>query len=90
VPTSDALRALAAIYHFIDDPSFAHDIEHVDYRANAFDATAGAGTPGLHAVRPQVKGQLHPTLLSPDLFRHFANDVSWRDPKLNPRDVRIV
>lgn len=86
--TSDPLLALAAIYDFLGEPAFTHDIEHVDYDATEFDAKAG--TPGLHTVRPQVKAQRRPTLLPPDLFRRFENDAFWRDPQLNPHGVRIV
>jgi len=85
---SDPRRALQAIYDFLGEPAFAHDVDHVHYDAEAFDAKAG--TPGLHAVRPRVEAKPRPSILPPDLFRRFENDAFWRDPQLNPRSVRIV
>ena len=86
--TRDPTKALAAIYDFLGEPAFAHDVEHVDYDATAFDAKAG--TPGLHVVRPKVEACERATILPPDLFRRFENDAFWRDPKLNPRGVRVI
>jgi len=85
---SQPMKALAAVYDFIGEPAFQHDIERVEYDAEAFDAKAG--TPGLHAVRRKVEAQQRPTLLPPDLFRRFEGDAFWRDPALNLRGVRIV
>ena len=86
--TSDPARALKAVYDFIGEPAFKHDVMHVDYDASAFDAKAG--TPGLHAIRPRVQPNERATILPPDLFARFANDAFWREPKLNLRGVRIV
>lgn len=86
--TSDPLRTLAAIYVFLGEPSFAHDVEHIEFDAEAFDNKIG--TPGLHTVRPKVQVQQRTTLLPPDLFHRFQDDSFWRDPKLNLRGVRIV
>lgn len=86
--TREPAKVLRAIYDFLGEPAFRHDTEHVDYDAEAFDAKAG--TPGLHAVRPRVETNERPSILPPDLFQRFAGDAFWRDPKLNPRGVRIV
>lgn len=86
--TRDPVKVLQAVYDFIGEPAFRHDTGHVDYDASAFDAKAG--TPGLHTVRPRVEPNERATILPPDLFRRFENDAFWRDPKLNPRGVRIV
>lgn len=85
---TDPARALEAIYEFLGEPAFTHDTDHVDYDATTFDQRAG--TPGLHTVRPRVAAIERNTILPPDLFRRFENDAFWRDPKLNPRGVRIV
>ena len=85
---TDPARALEAIYEFLGEPAFTHDTDHVDYDATAFDHRAG--TPGLHTVRPRVAAIERNTILPPDLFRRFENDAFWRDPKLNPRGVRVV
>lgn len=86
--TSDPVKALKAIYDFLGEPAFKHDVKHVDFDASAFDAKAG--TPGLHTVRPKVEPNERTSFLPPDLFGRFANDAFWRDPALNPRGVRIV
>lgn len=86
--TSDPARALNAIYDFVGEPHFQHDFEHIEFDADEFDRRAG--TPGLHKVRPKVAAQHRQTVLPPDLFHRFDNDAFWRDPKNNPRGVRIV
>lgn len=86
--TSDPARAIAAVYDFLGEPAFAHDINNLRYDASEFDAKAG--TPGLHAVRPRVKANERNTILPPDVFNRFANDTFWLDPNLNPRGVRVV
>lgn len=86
--TSNPQRALDAIYAFIGEAAFAHDIAHVNFDAEAFDAKAG--TPGLHTVRPVVGVNTRPTILPPDVFHRFEHDAFWRDPKLNPHSVSVV
>lgn len=66
-------QTLAAIYDFIDQPAFTHDVDNVQFDAREFDARAG--TPGLHDVRPRVAPQERATVLPPDLFRRFAHDA---------------
>lgn len=85
---TDPARALSAIYDFIGEPAFAHDFEHVEYDAEAFDKKAG--TPGLHTVRPKVGAIERKTILPPDVFKRFENDAFWRNPELNAHGVRIV
>ncbi|RUL70531.1 sulfotransferase family protein [Dyella choica] len=86
--TSDPARAIAAVYDFLGEPAFAHDINNVHFDASEFDAKAG--TPGLHAVRPRVGAIQRGSILPPDVFNRFANDAFWLDPGLNPRGVRVV
>lgn len=86
--TSDPARAIAAVYDFLGEPGFAHDFNNIRYDASEFDAKAG--TPGLHVVRPRVEARQRTSILPPDLFNRFANDVFWLDPQLNPRGVRVV
>lgn len=81
-------KALAAIYDFIGESPYPHNVEQVEYDATAFDTKAG--TPGLHTVRPKIEARERSSILPPDLFRRFENDAFWRDPSLNPRGVRIV
>jgi sulfotransferase len=85
---SEPAKALAAIYDFIGEPTFEHDPDHVHFDAREFDARTG--TPGLHEVRPRVAAIERATLLPPELFRRFASDAFWRDPKLNPHKVSVI
>jgi sulfotransferase len=85
---SDPQRVLAAVYDFIGESPFTHDIEHVAFDAEEFDTKAG--TPGLHDVRPVVGAKPRQTILPPDVFHRFERDAFWRDPELNPQRVRII
>lgn len=86
--TSDPVKALHAIYTFIEEPFFEHDLQHVEYDVREFDERAG--TPGLHTVRGQVKAEPRETLLPPDLFNRFVNDAFWQDPQRVPAGLRII
>jgi sulfotransferase len=85
---SDPQRVMQAIYDFTGQPTFAHDFERVSFDASEFDQRAG--TPGLHAIRPQVVAQARRSILPPDVFRRFENDAFWQHPQLNPNSVRVV
>jgi len=85
---SDPARAIAAVYQFIGETPYAHDFENISYQADEFDLRAG--TPGLHTVRRKVELRERTSLLPPDVFRRFENDVFWLDPALNPRGVPVV
>lgn len=50
----------------------------------------GAGTPGLHDVRPTMAAIERPTWLPPELFQRFANDAFWCDPAHRNAAVRLV
>lgn len=85
---SNPVAAVRAIYAFIGEPVFAHDVENVSFDVDEFDQRAG--TPGLHAVRRKIEAVERTSVLPPDLFRRFENDTFWRDPQLNLRGVRVV
>ncbi|WP_430387869.1 sulfotransferase family protein [Dyella sp. 20L07] len=85
---TNPVAALKAIYDFIGEPLFAHNVNKVEFDADEFDLRAG--TPGLHTVRKKVEARERISVLPPDLFRRFENDAFWRDPQLNLRGVRIV
>ena len=85
---SNPVAAVRAIYAFIDEPVFSHDLENVSVDADDFDQRAG--TPGMHVVRKKVEARERVSVLPPDVFRRFENDAFWRDPQLNPRGVRVV
>lgn len=85
---SDPARAIAAVYQFIGETPYAHDFENISYQADEFDLRAG--TPGLHTVRKKVALRERTSVLPPDVFRRFENDVFWLDPALNPRGVTVV
>jgi len=76
------------LYTLLGEPSFAHDLENVDYNADEFDVALG--TPGLHTIRRKVEWIERQTVLPPELFHRFANDMFWRVPAANLRQVPII
>ncbi|RUL75288.1 sulfotransferase family protein [Dyella choica] len=85
---SNPARAIAAVYNFIGEKPYAHDFDDISYQAEEFDLRAG--TPGLHTVRKKVEAHERTSVLPPDVFRRFENDMFWLDPALNPRGVLVV
>ena len=86
--TRDPKVAMQAVYKFIDEPWFEHDFDHIEYNADEFDARLGL--PGLHTVKSKVSALKRETVLPPDLFKRFANDLFWLDPENNIRKVPVV
>ena len=80
--------AVRAVYQFLDEPSFEHDFDHIEYNADEFDARVGM--PGLHSVRPKVEAIERQPILPREVFGRFANEAFWMDPKNNVNQVRIV
>ncbi|GLQ90698.1 sulfotransferase family protein [Dyella flagellata] len=85
---SNPARAIAAVYNFIGEKPHAHDVDNISYQADEFDLRAG--TPGLHTVRRKVEARERTSVLPPDVFHRFENDMFWLDPALNPRGVLVV
>jgi sulfotransferase len=85
---SDPAAAMRAVYEFLDEPSFEHDFDHIEYNADEFDARVGM--PGLHSVRPKVEAIERQPILPREIFGRFANEAFWLDPKNNVNQVRIV
>ncbi len=86
--TRQPAATLARLYAFLGETPFAHDFDHVEYEAEAFDLALG--TPGLHRVRRRVTHEERPSILPPGLFQRFAEDAFWTDPSANPRGVPII
>jgi sulfotransferase len=86
----DPLAILDAIYAFVGEPAFAHDVNDVqqDFSALEFDARIGA--PGLHTVRSKVRAAVRPTILPPDLFRKYDADAFWERPKELPDGMKVI
>jgi sulfotransferase len=76
------------LYRMLGEPLFRHDFDNVEYNADEFDLALG--TPGLHKVRRKVEWVERETLLPPELFERFRNDMFWRQPNLNVRNVPII
>ena len=85
---SDPAAAMRAVYEFLDEPSFEHDFDHIEYNADEFDARVGM--PGLHSVRPKVESIERQPIQPREIFGRFANEAFWMDPKNNVNQVRIV
>jgi sulfotransferase len=67
---------------------FPHDFDNVDYEADEFDLALGA--PGLHTIRRKVDWIERQTVLPPELFRRFGDDMFWRYPDANIRGATII
>jgi sulfotransferase len=48
------------------------------------------GAPGLHTIRRKVEYIARQTVLPPQLFNRFADDMFWRNPEANRNSVRII
>ena len=70
-------RVMALIYQFLDEESFIHDFENVEYEETEFDLRLT--TPGLHRVARRVRATERPTILPPDIFARFAAMSFWAD-----------
>ncbi len=81
-------RTLEAIYQFIGQQWFEHDFDNVVYDADEFDMALGA--PGLHTIRRKVEFIPRQTVLPPQLFHRFDDDMFWRVPGANRHNVRII
>ena len=88
--TANPAGALAAIYHAIDEPLFAHDPAHIEPYYEAIEFDMRLGTPGLHTVGSAVRAPPRKTVLPPDLFARFERDAFWEDRANLPSDVRII
>ena len=88
--TANPLGTLAAIYHFIGEPMFAHDPEHIEPAYDMIEFDMRLGTPGLHHVRSAVRPETRASILPPDLFAKYENDAFWDDRAQLPAAVRIV
>jgi sulfotransferase len=79
---------LEHLYAYLDEPHFEHDFENVEYDADEFDLALGM--PGLHRIRRRVEWVERQTVLPPELFQRFVNDMFWRVPAANFRQVPII
>jgi sulfotransferase len=85
---ADAKTVLRDLYQALGEDEYPHDLDHVEYSAEAFDAKTG--TPGLHHVHGKVEARPRQTLLPPDLFQRFARDAFWEDPAMHREGVIIL
>jgi sulfotransferase len=85
----DPRRTMQQIYEWLGLAWFEHDFDNVAYEEGGeFDARLGV--PGLHLVKGAVRFVDRPTVLPPDVFQRFSNRAFWRNPKSNPRKVRVL
>ena len=81
-------QAIRLLYDILEQPYFEHDFDNVDYQADDFDFALGAR--GLHTVRRKVEWIERPTILPPELFDRFSNDMFWRTADAAARNVPII
>ncbi len=85
---AEPAAAMAALYAALGLEPFAHDFDDVGHDEPEYDARLGM--PGLHSVGRAVRLRPRPTVLPPDLFRHYANSSFWLDPAGNPHGVTLI
>jgi sulfotransferase len=68
-------KTMSLIYQFLDEDSFDHDLENVQYEEAEFDKKLK--TQGLNQVRVQVEFKSRKTILHPDLFERFNGLSFW-------------
>ncbi len=76
------------LYTVLEEPAFEHDFDNIDYKADAFDLALGA--PGLHTIGRRVEWVERQTVLPPELFQRFGNDMFWRASGANIRRVPMI
>jgi sulfotransferase len=76
------------LYELLGEPAFDHDFDDVVYAADEFDLALGA--PGLHTIRRKVAWIERRTVLPPELFRRFDNDMFWRAAGATVPQVPII
>jgi sulfotransferase len=86
--TRSSTVTLARLYDLLDIPRYDHDFDNVEYHADDFDLALGAR--GLHTVRRKVEWVDRQTILPPELFNRFVNDMFWRSPDAATRNVTIL
>ncbi|WP_428488267.1 sulfotransferase family protein [Rhodopila sp.] len=84
----DPRHSLTRLYQALEEPAFAHDLDHVAHDEPGYDADLGI--PGLHRVRPKVALEARSPCIPPDLFAKYAEVNFWTNPKLNQRNVLVL
>jgi sulfotransferase len=86
--TKRPMETLDAVYEFIGEPRFEHDLENVEFDAEEYDVRLG--TPGLHRVAKVVAHQERETILPPDLVKRYEALSFWSAPEQNKRRVQVI
>ena len=79
---------MALLYDILGLPRYTHDFDNVEYQADNFDLALGAR--GLHTVRRKVEWIDRQTILPPELFGRFVNDMFWRTPNAAARNIPVL
>jgi sulfotransferase len=88
--TINPIGTLAAVYHALGEPLFAHDVENIEPCYDMVDFDARPGTPGLHDVGRSVRVTKRASVLPPDLFARYESDAFREDPSRLPTTVRLL
>lgn len=68
-------RTIGRLYDVLAIKRFRHDFDNLTFETEEFDRRLG--TPGLHSVRRHVTAETRETILPPDVFNNYANDLAW-------------
>ena len=88
--TGHPSETLAAIYHFIGEPTFDHDPTNIEQDFDALEFDARLGAPGLHTVKTRVSSVARRSMLPPDLFRKYEVEAFWERKGDRPEAVKII
>lgn len=86
--TTQPERTLEALYGFLGEAAYAHDLQHLSFAVEDYDRKAG--TPGLHQIRPEVRAYERQTVLPPDIFQRFSQDSFWVDSRRTRSGVLVL
>lgn len=86
--TASPRLTLARLYEICGWELYAHDVQNVEYSADAFDEAIGA--PGLHSIRGPVRLPEGRLVIPPDLFDRYRDSAFWREPAVNHRGVEVL
>lgn len=80
-------EVLDAIYDFVGEDRFKHDLTNVEYKQDVFDVALR--TPGLHTVSGAIKKRDRKTILPPDTFEKCSAMSFWRG-SMNTDALRVI
>ena len=70
-------------------PAYKHDFDNIVFN-EADELDRRFGMVGLHTVGRTVQHVSRQSVLPPDLVARYAQDLFWKNPEINVRNVPVV